>query len=513
MESCATDPPNDSGPRRRGDGGKAGCADEAARLEAVRAHGADGLLDDPELRELADFAGEICDAPIAVVSLVEGESQRFLARRGVEATETSRSVSFCQYAMRSAGIYEVRDATKDPLFADNALVTGRPHIRFYAGAPLVSDDGFALGALCVIDTVPRPDGLTERQRRGLLVLSRAVMRRLSDRRSRISGEKFETALAESEAKFGAVVDSLPQLAWAATPDGQLDYFNARCISFIGSNVEELRGMNWVDFIHEDERSDAASEWREAVRSGQPVELEYRLRRHDGEYRWTIARAVPIRDDEGAITRWFGTNTDIHERREDRDRLALLSGELSHRIKNIFSLVSGLISFEARNQPELKTMTDAVRGRMAALGRAHDYVRPQGPTKSVSTLRGLLNDLFAPYEDEGGQRIKVRCDDIAMGESASTPLALVFHELATNAVKYGALSNEVGVVVLTVETVDDHLVMEWRECGGPTRSRSGKASFGTSLIDTSVGRQLRGTIERGWDDGFTATIRVPIANLA
>lgn len=487
-------------------------SDEKERLDALAAHGPDSLLDDAELKSLVDFAGELCGAPIALVSLVEAERQRFLARRGLEATETPRSASFCQYAMVGDGIYVVNDAASHPMFADNVLVTGEPHIRFYAGAPLVSEDGFALGALCIIDSVPRPEGLSEHQRRGLSVLGRAVMRRLSDRRARLVREEAEAALADSEARFGALVDSIPQMAWSCDPDGVPDYFNARWFEYTGTTMAEMEGERWAELLHPGDGRAAKKAWEHAIATGEPYEVEYRLKRADGAFRWTLARGVPIRGEDGAITRWFGTNTDIHERREDRDRLEVVSNELSHRIKNIFSLVSGLISFEARSQPELRAITDAVRERMAALGRAHDYVRPHGVEQGATTLHGLLDELFAPYVDEGGHRVKVHGEDVAIGADATTPLALVFHELATNAVKYGALANEVGVVAVSLRREGEVLVIDWRECGGPARDGTGAASFGTNLIDMSVERQLRGTIERGWDDGFTATIRVPVSSL-
>ncbi len=135
------------------------------RSAIVAAHSPDSLLDDAELKELVEFAGKICDTPISLVSIVEEHRQRFLARRGLDALETPRSASFCQYAMVSDDIYEVRDAQLDPLFADNELVTGAPFVRFYAGAPLVADDGTPLGSLCVISPDARPDGLTSIQRK------------------------------------------------------------------------------------------------------------------------------------------------------------------------------------------------------------------------------------------------------------------------------------------------------------------------------------------------------------
>jgi GAF domain-containing protein len=156
--------------------------DEKARAAGLGSYDLAALRDTPELRAITDFAGTLCVTPIALISLVEEARQTFIARTGLEVTETPRETSFCAHAMLGDAIMEVPDATADPRFADNALVTGEPRIRFYAGAPLINEDGVPLGALCVIDTVPRPSGLTPAQRQGLIVLAANVMARLRDTR-------------------------------------------------------------------------------------------------------------------------------------------------------------------------------------------------------------------------------------------------------------------------------------------------------------------------------------------
>lgn len=494
-------------------------ADERRRLSVLAAHAPDSLEGDAELAAITDFAAKLCDAPIALVSLVEAEQQRFVARTGLAAGSTPRSMSFCQYAMTMDRAMVVPDAREDQRFRDNALVTGPPFIRFYAGAPLVSEEGEPLGALCVISTEPRPRGLTPLQRQGLDVLSRAVMRRLIDRRAHLGRQRERAAareaLAESERRFDALADAIPQMAWSTTADGRPDYFNARWYEFTGAAHGSHLGEAWVDALHPDDRALAARVWAEAVESGEPYEVEYRLRRHDGEYRWTLARGLPMRGGDGTIERWFGTNTDIHEKRlllESRD---ILSRELSHRIKNIFTVVAGLLRFEARSHPELKPMVAAMGERIAALGRAHDYVRPSSPdADGPKSLHGMLADLFAPYTGSEGPRVRVEGEDLPLADEAATPLALLFHELATNAAKYGALARDGGEVRMTIARDGEDLCFQWREDGGEVQDMPGENGFGSQLIDLSVGRQLGGAIERRFaPEGFAATIRVPINRLA
>ena len=484
---------------------------EAERLAHLETYSPDTLRGDPELEAITQFAAKLAGTPIALVSLVEQDRQRFLAREGIDVDETARSVSFCQHAMVGPSVMEVADASADPRFADNALVTGAPHIRFYAGAPLVGDSGEPLGALCVIGPEPRAGGLTDFQREGLLVLAQAVMRRLRDRRSHV-------AHASSEAKFHALSDAIPQMAWSTGPDGAVDYFNKRWGQFTGVPVEQHFGDGWAEAVHPDDVPAAQEAWSRAVRDLSPYEVEYRLRRHDGEWRWTLARGLPMTGPEGEVKAWFGTNTEIHDRKLLVEKQDLLTRELAHRIKNILSVINGLLHLESRANPGFEAVAHGVSQRIAALGRAHDYVRPGGRDgdEARRSLKGVLNDLFAPYASAAGSRVAVDGDDLSIGEDAVTPLALMFHELATNAVKYGALSAPNGTVALTLEPDGEAVRFRWNESGGPDAARGGDEAngFGSRLIKSAVERQLKGTIERRWtESGLEVTVEVPASRLA
>lgn len=148
--------------------------DEANRDAALAEFDLEALQANGQLDRIAGFAAALCNVSIALVSLVERDRQFFLAKTGLAVSETPRATSFCQYAMLMQDVMVVPDATRDPRFADNPLVTGDPYIRFYAGAPLVADDGVPLGSLCVIDRTPRA-GLTNLQHQGLQVLAEAVV--------------------------------------------------------------------------------------------------------------------------------------------------------------------------------------------------------------------------------------------------------------------------------------------------------------------------------------------------
>ena len=172
-------------------------ANEAERLKALHQY---KILDtDPEqaFDDLTLIASQICGAPIALISLVDEDRQWFKSRVGVEVQETSRSVSFCAHAIQQQGIFTVPDTLNDARFRDNPLVQGDPHIRFYAGAPITTQDGYALGTLCVIDYVPRK--LTNDQNNALEALERQVAAQLELRRNleelRVALEGIETLSA------------------------------------------------------------------------------------------------------------------------------------------------------------------------------------------------------------------------------------------------------------------------------------------------------------------------------
>jgi GAF domain-containing protein len=147
--------------------------DEWERLEALRRYGAFGMLRAAAFDDIARLAAFICETPIALISLVDTNRQWFLSQSGIDACETSREASFCAHALVGNEMLVVEDARLDARFARNPLVAGEPHIRFYAGAPLLTPDGYALGTLCVVDVVPRT--LSAGQKEALQSLSRLVM--------------------------------------------------------------------------------------------------------------------------------------------------------------------------------------------------------------------------------------------------------------------------------------------------------------------------------------------------
>ena len=492
-----------------------------SRSEVLAAHDLTDPVDAAAFSQLTGFAAALCEAPICLISVVDDTTQRFLAKQGIDLWETPRESSFCAHAMLQPGLMVVPDATLDSRFAQNPLVTGEPFIRFYAGAPLVTDDGFPLGSLCVIDHIPRP-ALTPLQAQGLQVLASQIMAVLgSRRRTRIQAANeavAKQALSETEQKFRILADTMPQMVWSTLPDGHHDYYNARWYEFTGVPEGSTDGEGWNGMFHPEDQDRAWERWRHSLRTGEPYEIEYRLRDAEGKYRWTLGRALPIRDSEGNIIRWFGTCTDIHEQKLLMEQREMVSQELSHRIKNIFSVINGLIGLSTRSHPELKGPADELRSRIMSLGKAHDFVRPHSarsqPTAPQATLKGLLEQLLSAYQS-GTERVSIDGGDLPIDDRSATPLALYFHELATNAAKYGSLSTLDGRVGIHIRDADDEVEIRWIESGGPRLEQAPRPEgFGTRLINLSISNQLGGKVSYAWNpEGLQVEARIPKTSMS
>ena len=125
-------------------------------------------------------------------------------------------------------------------------------------------------------------------------------------------QRAEEALAASERNLKLIIDTIPALAWSTGPDGSADFFNQHYLDYVGLHTEEAAGWGWTAALHPDDLDGLATTWRRILAAGEPGEAEARLRRHDGEYRWFLFRANPMRDESGNIVKWYGTNTDIDD---------------------------------------------------------------------------------------------------------------------------------------------------------------------------------------------------------
>ncbi|MFN3313870.1 MAG: sensor histidine kinase [Hyphomonas sp.] len=238
------------------------------------------------------------------------------------------------------------------------------------------------------------------------------------------------------------------------------------------------------------------------------EIDFRIL-VDDEVRWISARGKG--DDEGMVERsTFGIFLDVTGRKQAEESNELLAGEMSHRVKNLLAIASGLTSITSRSAESTEDMARQLTNRLVALGRAHDLVRPlPGHANTGALLGDLLSVLLAPYDDLGAfsGRIRISVPRMAVGEASATTLALVIHELATNSLKYGALSCDAGTLDVSATDPDDDITLVWTERGGPpVTAQTGDGGYGSKLINRAITSQLDGNLSCDWDpEGLVVTL--------
>ncbi|MBA1159120.1 sensor histidine kinase [Microvirga mediterraneensis] len=343
-------------------------------------------------------------------------------------------------------------------------------------------------------------------------------------------EPIDTGSHPDEPRLNAILNTMPQMVWSTRPDGFHDYYNDRWYEFTGMPHGSTDGERWSGMFHPDDQPRARARWHRSRTTGEPYEIEYRLRRHDGAYRWTLGRALPIRSSDGTIERWFGTCTDIHDLKLSEEQRELIARELSHRIKNIFAVVTSLVTLTSRGDPGAQSFAIGLVQRLSSLAHVHGYIQPNVPWEEAEpasrTALGLLGILVRPYQhDKEGapgpgvrrleERVSISGDDAPIGAAAGTALVLIVHELATNAIKYGSLSRPDGSVAIRGEALpEQQFRLTWQERGGPpVAGPPGRQGFGTLLAYRGATGQLGAHIEQDWSpDGLTVCLTMPIEYL-
>lgn len=323
-------------------------ADEQARLSALQRYRILDTLPETAFDDLAQLAAFICDTPIALVSLVDDCRQWFKARIGLDATETPRNLAFCAYAiLQPEDVLIVPDTLDDPRFATNTLVTGEPYIRFYAGAPLVTADGYSLGTLCVIDRQPRQ--LDAAQRQALQALSRQVISQLELRRNLAqltqttaelqraeqTRQQAQVALRASEAKFHlAFANAAIGMALVSLEGRWLQVNHALC-EMLGYSEPELLATSFQALTHPEDLAEGLYYLQQLV-SGKlsTCQMEKRYLHQSGSIIWVALNSSVVRDEQDQPQYIVTQIEDITERKTAAVQLQNLSQALESAVEAI-----------------------------------------------------------------------------------------------------------------------------------------------------------------------------------
>ena len=251
---------------------------------------------------LVQAASAICGTPIALISLIDHDRQWFKANVGLEGVkETPRCISFCTHAIKQSELFVVEDAQIDPEFSVNPLVTGDPHIRFYAGAPLRLSCGATVGTLCVISR--QPMRLDEDQREVLCNLSKTAVHLLEGRRAARMEAKYRQEAEQ-------ITADMPIGLYATDAAGGFYYTNARWQELYGLSLEESLGNGWTETLHPEDRSAVFGEWIQAAEEQREFQKTFRLLRRDGSVIHVQSQAKAQRDEAGTITHFLGFVQDV-----------------------------------------------------------------------------------------------------------------------------------------------------------------------------------------------------------
>ena len=431
-----------------------------------------------------------------------------------------RNTALFEPTFRGLGVIRSDDVRADPRYGKSAPHFGMPEghlpVVSYLAVPVVSRYGEVHGGLFLGHDQP---GVFTAESEDLVAAIAAHAAIAIDNARILQASELEIERrrrAELDARrLAAIVKSSDDAILAKDLDGVITSWNQGAERLFGYTSDEVVGKPVTILIPADRHNEEPAILAR-IRRGERIDhYETVRRRKDGSLVEISLTVSPIKSSDGRIVGASKIARDITERRRAQERQQLLLREMDHRVKNLFALVGGVVSFAARSATTPEELASTVGARLAALARAHDLTLSSArgssePAARSTTLHALIATILSPYEDHlppGSGRVSIAGPDVTLTGGVVTSLALLLHEFATNAAKYGALSTSSGCVAVECSEDEQQFILTWRERGGPTVTQG--EGFGTLLARATVKDQLGGEMVRVWKpEGVTIGLSVP-----
>ncbi|MCC5969172.1 MAG: PAS domain-containing protein [Pararhodobacter sp.] len=318
----------------------------------------------------------------------------------------------------------------------------------------------------------------------------------------------------SEARMRALISATSNVIYSMSADWkEMNQLNG------GGLLRDTTTPNreWMDdYIHENDQAQVQKQIDAAIASGANFEFEHRVRLEDGSTGWVQSRAVPIVDEHGAVTEWFGCATDVTERRRSEEARSLLIRELNHRVKNMLAVVQSIARQTRRSSATIEEFVDSFERRIRALAGAHRLLTRS--EWSGSRLDELVHSSVSSFLSSKADRVHIQGPYVKLRPDASIAVAMALHELGTNALKYGSLSAAAGTldIVWSLEQGAEgaRVILNWTEREGPVVKPPKKEGFGTRLLKTGIARELDGHVDLDFPpEGLQCRLEFPLEHAA
>lgn len=300
---------------------------------------------------------------------------------------------------------------------------------------------------------------------------------------------------------------------ATKPDNPLIFANDSFLSLTGYDREEVLGKSFNFLMAHSDDAEVLTRIK-AEFEGSSSGTEVLCCRKDGGEFWTGLFISPVRDEGGDIVQYFASFVDLTEHKEDEAQSKMLIDELNHRVKNTLSTVQSIVWQTLRTPSDPKVIRESIESRLFALSRSHDLLTRE--KWESAGLLDIVHDALEPFGVSGGRadRIAIMGENIRFPPKSALALGIAFNELATNAVKYGALSNAAGSILIewTMETTPagQQLLLNWKEKDGPPVTPPAHKGFGSRVIERGLAHELEGTIHLDYrPDGLVCTMDIPL----